>query len=132
LKAFRLASLGLLLLATVQVLQAQEFRPYPSPKVSETDWQTYLFSVQAAQLSSEERIQAQHLLTYQNSERTMHWAFTTLGHPAHPSWITRRLVTKDGKQSIQQAGYYAGSEADFERWFQLVLEQTRRRESEAN
>ena len=109
------------------VTGAQEFQPYEKPKISETEWQTYLIMVQSAHRDSEERIDAQHLLTFVDEERGIQWAFTTLGHPAHPSWIARRLVGEAGSQRIQQVGYYAGSEPDFELWFRSVLDLTRQR-----
>jgi len=107
---------------------AQEFQPYPKPRISETEWQTYFIAVQTAHRDSEERIDEQHLLTFLDDERGIQWAFTTLGHPAHPGWIARRLVEQDGDQRIQQVGYYAGSEQDFVLWFRSVLELTQRRQ----
>ena len=116
------------LLVLAGVGEAQEFQPYPKPRISETEWQTYFIMVQAAHRNSEERIDEQHLLTFLDDERGIQWAFTTLGHPAHPSWIARRVVGEAGQQRIQQVGYYAGSEQDFELWFRSVLDLTRQRE----
>jgi len=107
---------------------AQEFQPYPKPGITETEWQTYFIMVQSAHRDSEERIDEQHLLTFVDQERGIQWAFTTLGHPAHPGWIARRLVGEGSEQRIQQVGYYAGSEQDFEMWFRAVLDLTRQRE----
>jgi len=118
---------GLLLFAAAG--WTQEFQPYPQPRVSETEWQTYLIMVQSAHRDSEERIDEQHLLTFVDKERGIQWAFTSLGHPAHPSWIARRLVGEGNQQRIQQVGYYAGSEQDFELWFRSVLDLTRQREA---
>lgn len=108
---------------------AQEFQPYPKPAISETEWQTYFIMVQSAHRDSEERIAEQHLLTFVDEARGIQWAFTTLGHPAHPGWIARRLVGEGSEQRIQQVGYYAGSEQDFELWFRSVLDLTRQREA---
>jgi hypothetical protein len=108
---------------------AQEFQPYEKPRISETEWQTYFIMVQSAHRDSEERIDEQHLLSFVDEERGIQWAFTTLGHPAHPGWIARRLVGEGSQQRIQQVGYYAGSEQDFARWFRSVLDLTRQREA---
>lgn len=123
---------GLFLFASLLLAAAagaQEFQPYPKPSISETEWHTYFIMVQSAHRDSEERIAEQHLLTFVDEQRGIQWAFTTLGHPAHPGWIARRIVREGSQQRIQQVGYYAGSEQDFELWFRSVLDLTRRREA---
>ena len=59
----------------------------------------------------------------------MSFAFTTEGHPAHPSWITRQVVESEGTIDMQQIGYFAGEEEAFSVLFgqyAQLTEQTRR------
>ena len=56
-----------------------------------------------------------------------YYAFTQPGHPAHPAWITRKLVSEqDGRLNMIQIGYFAGREPPFAELFRQyqVLTQT--------
>jgi hypothetical protein len=54
----------------------------------------------------------------------MSYAFTTKGHSAHPSWITRQPQENRGNISIAQIGYFAGSESEFAKLFRAYKEMT--------
>ena len=80
---------------------AQEFKPYPDAKVTVAQWQAYLDAVRKKMGSSERSFPAQHLETYRNEGTRTVYAFTEPGHPAHPAWITRRVV--EDKKGVSMA-----------------------------
>lgn len=57
------------------------------------------------------------IVTYDDAAGGAAYAFTEHGHPAHPAWISRRIVTRDGWYEIEQIGYFAGEEAPFSALF---------------
>lgn len=97
---------------------AQEFKPYPQPKISHAQWGAYYDEVREAHGQTERRAEEQRLVTFTDHKRGMSFAFTLPGHPAHPAWITRRLVEhQDGGVYMDQIGYFAGAEEPFAELF---------------
>jgi hypothetical protein len=101
---------------------SQELEPYPQNRITEAQWQTYYYAVQNLHGDSARPVREQHLVIFKDSETTTTWAFTQLGHPAHPSWIARRLIDDGGQTSIRQVGYFAGEDGPFVVFFQEQLE----------
>lgn len=110
------------LLMTVSPAISQSLQPYPSNGITEEQWQIYFYQVENLHGDSVQRVPSQHLVIFKDRETATSWTFTQLGHPAHPSWITRRLVVNGEDASIQQIGYFAGPKEPFAVFFQQQLE----------
>lgn len=96
---------------------SQEFRPYPQPRVTQDQWQTYFDEVRGKYIASARQAPNQLLVAFDDGKVTQ-YVFTQPGHPAHPSWITRRLVETDGRVTLEQVGYFAGREDPFAALYQ--------------
>jgi hypothetical protein len=105
---------------------SQEFQPYSSTLITDEQWQIYFFKVQRAEGIDAQRLDAQHLMVFTNSTKTANWIFTQMGHPAHPSWIARRVVADGDKASIQQIGYFVREEQTFANFFEQYLEMNKK------
>ena len=58
-----------------------------------------------------------HLLVFHDTTTATSYAFTQPGHPAHPTWVTRRIVKVGEQLNVDQVGYFAGQEAPFAQLF---------------
>jgi hypothetical protein len=96
---------------------AQEFKPYPDAKVTVAQWQAYLGLVREKLGSSERSFPEQHFETYVNEGTRTVYAFTEPGNPAHPAWITRRIVEDKNGVTMEQTGFFAGDEPAFAKMF---------------
>jgi hypothetical protein len=123
-RRFRIAaSLAAGLAATAA---AQEFQPYPAPKVTIEQWQQYLAQVQAALDRTMEIYDDEHIVVFTDRTTRTFYIFTSKKHPAHPAWITRQLVDEGGKINVRQIGYFAGAEEPFAAFFQQYLERNKK------
>jgi len=100
---------------------AQEYMPFPEARITETQWKAYFEEVKKTHGNSKRGFPAEHLVVYEDRKARMFWAFTTPGHPAHPAWITRRVVEQSGKVNTNQIGYFAGQEQAFAKLFNEYL-----------
>ena len=114
----RLAAIASLLPAAAA---AQEYQPYPSPRVTTEQWQRYLAVVQARHGDSMDVYEDKALVVFSDAATRTFWIFTTRDHPAHPAWITRQLVEQDGRVNVKQIGYFAGRQEPFDALFQEYL-----------
>jgi hypothetical protein len=101
---------------------AQEFQPYPTPQVTTEQWQRYLAVVQAQHGGSMEVYKDKGLVVFSDASTRTFYIFTTRDHPAHPAWITRQLVEKDGQVNVRQIGYFAGRQEPFDVLFREYLQ----------
>jgi hypothetical protein len=101
---------------------AQEYQPYPSPKVTVEQWQKYLATVRAAHDRTIEIYDDEHTVVFTDRATRTFYVFTSKEHAAHPAWITRQLVEEDGRVTVRQIGYFAGPEEPFARFFQDYLQ----------
>jgi hypothetical protein len=108
----------LLLLLAAQGAMAIEFRPFPEAQVTIEQWQAYHDAVRGSFAASEKRFPELNLVTYDDAPHGAAYAFTEPAHPAHPAWIARRVIEKDGQYAIEQIGYFAGAEAPFAALFE--------------
>lgn len=106
--------------------QAQEFQPYPSPRVTTEQWQTYLAAVHLALERTMQIYDDEHIVVFSNAETRTFYIFTSKEHAAHPAWITRQLVDEGGQVNVRQIGYFAGEEEPFAQFFQFYLEKNRK------
>ena len=122
----RLVVAMLALLAWVGVASGQALEPFESPQISQTQWRVYYFEVESAHRDSMQLKDAELLVQFRDTDTATIWTFTQVGHPAHPGWVTRRVVTAGGQSNIRQVGYFAGDEAAFVTLFQSFLAQNQK------
>jgi len=96
---------------------AQEYMPFETAEISVDQWQEYFDEVSKTHSITEKKYPDQKLVTYADEERSLQFAFTIEGHPAHPCWVTRRVIEKDGNISLDQIGFFAGNESEFAKLF---------------
>lgn len=101
---------------------AQEFQPYPSPKVTVEQWQEYLLEVRSRHEASAEIYKDKNVVVFSDPTTRTFYIFTTKDHPAHPAWITRQIVEEGGKVNVRQIGYFAGAQQPFDRMFSEYLQ----------
>ena len=102
--------------------RAQEFQPYPSPKVTVDQWQKYLIEVRSRHEASLEIYKDKNVVVFSDPTTRTFYVFTTKDNPAHPAWITRQIVEQGGKVNVRQIGYFAGAQEPFDRLFSEYLQ----------
>ena len=102
--------------------RAQEFQPYPSPKVTVDQWQKYLVEVRSRHEASLEVYKDKNVVVFSDPTTRTFYIFTTKDNPAHPAWITRQIVEQGGKVNVRQIGYFAGAQEPFDRMFSEYLQ----------
>ena len=102
--------------------RAQEFQPYPSPKVTVDQWQKYLLEVRSRHEASLEIYKDKNVVVFSDPTTRTFYIFTTKDNPAHPAWITRQIVEQGGKVNVRQIGYFAGAQEPFDRMFSEYLQ----------
>jgi len=112
----RCGTLVLILLFSCSVT-AQEFKPYPSEKITTEQWTAYFNEVSESLSSTEQKHDEQLIITFSDPPNGLQFTFTMEGNPAHPAWITRQMIQKDGSMSISQTGYYAGNKSEYNRLY---------------
>lgn len=115
----RLLPAALCLLASLAAAPAgaQEFQPYPQPKITAEQYARYADQVLQSFGHSTEILKDQKLIAFSDERSRTFYVFTTKDHPAHPAWITRQMVEEDGQVRVKQIGYFAGNEEAFSRLF---------------
>jgi len=109
---------------------AQEFQPFPEAQVTVEQWQAYLAEVRAKLGVTEKTFADEHLTVFEDRGRQMYFAFTLPGHPAHPAWVTRRIVDNGGDIDTEQIGYFAGDEQQFAALYESYRDLTKRMQGE--
>jgi hypothetical protein len=117
-----LAALLLVALWPDAAARAQEFQPYPSPKITVDQWQKYLLEVRSRHEASAEIYKDKNVVVFSDPTTRTFYIFTTKDNPAHPAWITRRIVEEGGKVNVRQIGYFAGAQEPFDRMFSEYLQ----------
>ena len=100
-----------------QILAAT-YNPYEDSKITLEQWQDYYDTVQSEFGETREEVTGAMLVLFEDTSSSTYFAFTLPEHPAHPAWITRKLVERDGDVSMEQIGYFAGDEEPFSELFQ--------------
>lgn len=101
---------------------AQEWQPYPQPKITVDQWKAYLLTVREALEASAEIYKDKGVVVFSNPDTRTFYIFTTKDHPAHPAWITRQLVEEKGQVNVRQIGFYAGNAEAFDKMFREYLQ----------
>ena len=110
--------MGAVLVFAASATLAIELKPYPTEKITEAQWKDYFRQVKEAFGASMQDLNDQHLIVFHDDATATSYAFTEVGHAAHPAWITRRIVQEGDKLYVDQIGYFAGNEAAFAVLFQ--------------
>jgi hypothetical protein len=103
----------LALLLFCSPVYAANYKPYPDAQITTEQWQEYYDTVVAEFGDTRDEIPEARLVLFADEATSTFYAFTLAEHPAHPAWITRKLVEQDGAISMQQIGYFAGEEQAF-------------------
>jgi hypothetical protein len=114
------AALALGLAATPAL--AQEYQPYPTPKITVDQWARYAEEVRQNHQSTADIIKDENVIVFSDPDTRTFWIFTTKDHPAHPAWVTRQLVEEGGLVRVRQIGYFAGDEKAFAKLFREYQE----------
>ena len=96
---------------------AQEFQPYPQPKITVEQWQAYLATVRALHEDTAEIYKDKGMVVFSDPGTRTFYIFTTKNNPAHPAWITRQLVEEGGEVHVRQIGFFAGKQEPFDKFF---------------
>jgi hypothetical protein len=96
---------------------AIEFKPYPTAKITESQWKGYFDEVRAAHGASVQEFREQRLVVFHDNTAVASYAFTLPGHPAHPAWVARRVTGFGAEPKLDTIGYFAGEEAPFAELF---------------
>lgn len=96
---------------------AQEWQPYPQPKITVEQWKAYLDEVRALHEASAEIYKGKGLVVFSDPETRTFYIFTTKNHAAHPAWITRQVIEEGGQVHVRQIGYFAGRQEPFDKLF---------------
>jgi hypothetical protein len=108
---------GALWLAGIAAAGAIEFKPYPTARITQAQWQGYLDGIKAAHGASAQEFREQRLVVFQDNATVTSYAFTLPGHAAHPAWVARRVTGFGGDVKLDTIGYFAGEEAAFAELF---------------
>jgi len=111
---------------------AQEFQPYPSPKITVEEWSRYLATVRARLETSAQIYKDKNIVVFSDQPSRTFYIFTTKKHPAYPAWITRQLVEEDGQVNVRQIGFFAGPQEPFDKFFREYLERTEQLKEEVD
>jgi hypothetical protein len=125
-RIFRSVVVALVLLLSAA---AVEFKPYPTAPITEDQWASYYEQVKTAHGASMREFREQNLVIFEDRVTRLSYAFT---QPGHPAWIARQPVQAGENISIEQIGYFAGSEASFANFFRQYLALNKRIKEELN
>lgn len=101
---------------------AQEYQPYPQPRITPEQWARYAEQVRQAYESTADIQKGENVIVFSDLRTRTFWVFTTKDHPAHPAWITRQMVEEAGQVRVRQIGYFAGNEEAFAKLFREYQE----------
>lgn len=105
-------------------LLAATYNPYEDSKITAEQWQKYFDTIQSEFGETREEVSDAMLVLFEDESSSTFYAFTLPEHPAHPAWVTRKLVEKEGDVTMDLIGYFAGDEEPFSELFQDYAELT--------
>ena len=101
---------------------AQEYQPYPGPRVSADQFMRYAEQVRQSHGATAQVVKEEDVIVFSDMRTRTFWVFTTKDHLAHPAWITRQMYEEGGQVNVRQIGYFAGSEPAFAKLFRFYQE----------
>lgn len=100
-----------------------QYMPFPLADISLSQWNDYHHLVEKFCGASRRAFPDEQLEVFECNGNSLHLAFTTEGHPAHPAWVARQ-VWRDG--AVGQTGFFSGAEEPFAKLFRAYLDLTKR------
>lgn len=94
-------------------LFAADYMPYEDANITVEQWQSYFDAVRLELADTMQEAPEVNLVLFHDETTSTYYAFTTAASPAHPAWVTRRVIEQDGEIAVEQIGYFAGDEASF-------------------
>jgi hypothetical protein len=119
-------------LGSVTHALAQEYQPYPTPKITAEQWKSYAAQVRQNFEPTAEVLKGKNLVAFSDMRTRTFYIFTTKDHPAHPAWITRQMFEEGGQVHVRQIGYFAGSEEEFAKLFRDYQQRNQQLQDEVN
>ena len=80
---------------------AQEYQPYPSPRITQEQWARYGAEVRQNHGASLEVFEDKQLIAFSDERTLTFWVFTLKKHPAHPALITRQVHEEGGQIRVR-------------------------------
>jgi hypothetical protein len=105
-------------------LLAATYNPYEDSEITAEQWQEYYDTVQSEFGETREETGDAMLVLFEDASSSTYYAFTLPEHPAHPAWIARKLVDREGEVAMDLIGFFAGDEEPFSELFQDYAELT--------
>ena len=96
---------------------AQEYQPYPSPRITPEQWARYGETVRQNHGASLEIFEDKQLIAFSDERTLTFCVFTLKKHPTHPAWVTRQVYDEGGQIRVRQIRCFAGSEEEFAKLF---------------
>ena len=113
-------SLSILIFFFCLKVYAADFEPYKNTKISPIEWTKYFEQIETEYGDSARRHDSENSIYFTDQERATIYQFTTIRHPAHPSWITSEIKMIEGRPKVNQIGYFAGSEKEFREMYESI------------
>ena len=104
----------LILLILGNAAHAFEVSPYTNPDITVDEWNKYHEQTLRELESTRQFCESEQLETFSDSKTHSAITFTTPGHDAHPSWVTRQVISWGDSLEIKVSGYYSGDKEAFE------------------
>ncbi|MDH4124056.1 MAG: hypothetical protein OEW64_09815 [Gammaproteobacteria bacterium] len=101
-------------------LLAADYQPYEDARITVEQWQAYFDTVLLEFADTMQEEADVNLVLFHDESTSTYFAFTTTANPAHPAWVTRRVIEQDGEIAVEQIGYFAGDEASFADLFDAI------------
>ena len=122
-KTFVSSALLIACLFAAQLLAAT-YNAYEDSKITAEQWQEYYDTVQSEFGETREETGDAMLVLFEDASSSTYYAFTLPEHPAHPAWIARKLVDREGEVAMDLIGFFAGDEEPFSELFRDYAELT--------
>jgi hypothetical protein len=100
---------------------AQLFRPFSDSKINQEQWDVYFSEVSKKHSVGARDLESERLQMFFNAQTQVVYTFTKPGHPAHPAWISRLIVSVDKKLALSLVGFYAGSDTEYQKLFDQTM-----------
>lgn len=103
-------------------LMAADYEPYPDAAINVQQWQEYFDVIQEEFGSTREEVPDADLVVFHDEQTSTQYAFTLPDNPAHPAWVTRKVVQQGDSIYFEQIGYFAGDEEAFADLYDVYAE----------
>lgn len=106
--------------------------PYPTGKVSFSQWQAYLKEVSSEPTFEKNVVLEEKFVAFHDNKAGTQYVFTLEGNPAHPTALVRFMKVKSGKVAFEEVGYYAGDANEFNKLFEFFKKRNQQLAAQLN